>query len=54
MGGKERGLTRGLSSVSKCFENLVLFLKQKIRDESRRSGNGWVFLSKQSWRAVNK
>ena len=53
MVGRERVLTRGLSSARKNFENLF-FLKQKTRDKSRRLGTGWVFLSEQSWGAGDK
>ena len=49
MGGRERGLTRGLSSERKIFENLIFFLKQKTRNESTRSGTRWIFLNKQYW-----
>ena len=31
------------------FENMIFFLKQNTREESRRSGTGWVFLSKKLW-----
>ena len=50
MGGREWGL----SSARKIFGNLILFLKQNTRDEIRRLGTGWVFLSKQSWGAGDK
>ena len=51
MGGRELGLTRGLSSARKFFENLILFLKLNTRDKSRILGTGWVFLSERSWGA---
>ena len=54
VGGREHGLTRDLSTAGKMFENLILFLRQKTRDEIIISGTGWVFLSKQLWGASNQ
>ena len=51
MGRREKGLTRGLSSARNVFKNMVLFLNQKTRDESRISGTGWMFLIEQFWGA---
>ena len=48
VGGRERGLTGGARNI---FEDMIFFLKQNTRDESRRSGTGWVFTSKRSLRA---
>ena len=54
MGGRERGLTRGLSSVRIVFENLILFLKQNTKDKSIRSGTESVFMSERSWVSGNQ